>query len=308
MMNAMLVFKQMLILFAMMLAGYYCYRNDWLDENSYNKLSKIVVNILNPILVINGVTNSDIGSNTEKVLVNLALVLAYFVILIVLSYVVVKILKIPKSHDYLYRMMLIFSNVAFIAIPLITRIYGEGSVLYIAFYILVYNILLYTYGIYIASSRSGNENNRLQLKKLANPGVLACMIAIVIFVFKIPVSDSVKSFTDYMGTAAIPMSMMLIGASIAKANWNQLFKYKYMYPFLIIKMLVIPIIIAQVVGRTALPTDLIGIFVFMFAMPVGSIVVLLAMEYGADEECCTSGAVLSTLFSVISIPMVSFFL
>lgn len=307
-MNAMLVFKQMLILLAMMVAGYYSYRKDWLDANSYNKLSKIVVNILNPLLVINGVTNNDIGSNMEKVLVNLALVLAYFVILIIISYIVVKILRIPMCHSYLYRMMMVFSNVGFMAIPLISRIYGEGSVLYIAFYILVYNVLLYTYGISIASSRSGNGKNKLQLRKLANPGVFACIVAIVIFVFKIPVSDSVKSFTDYMGTAAIPMSMILIGASIARANWSQLFKYKQMYPFLLIKMLLIPILVAQVITRTALPSDLIGIFVLMFAMPVGSIVVLLAMEYGADEECCTSGTVLSTLFSVVSIPIVSFFL
>lgn len=65
-MNTFIVFQQMLILLAMMVIGYVSFRKDWLDRNAYTKLSKIVVNILNPLIIINGVMERDSGESTEK--------------------------------------------------------------------------------------------------------------------------------------------------------------------------------------------------------------------------------------------------
>ena len=54
-MDTFVVLQQMLILLAMMAIGYYSYRKEWIDRNSYGKLSKSVVHILNPLIIINGV-------------------------------------------------------------------------------------------------------------------------------------------------------------------------------------------------------------------------------------------------------------
>ena len=304
-MNTFIVFQQMLILLAMMVIGYVSFRKDWLDRNAYTKLSKIVVNILNPLIIINGVMERDSGESTEKIVLNLMFIVLYFVILILASFLVVRLLKVEARHSHLYRMMMVFSNVGFMAIPLVSSVYGEECVFYVSFYILIYNILLYTYGIHLIS---GGKKEKTDLKKLMNPGVAACLVSVVVFAGNIPAAESVKSFTGYMGNAAIPMSMMLIGASIAQANLKELLGEAKIYAFLAIKLLIIPMTAALVIRNFALPAELAGIFVFMLGMPVGSIVVPLAAEYGADETCCTRGTVLSTLFSIVTIPLVSLFL
>lgn len=155
---------------------------------------------------------------------------------------------------------------------------------------------------------SGGKKEKTDFKKLMNPGVAACLVSVVVFAGNIPAAESVKSFTGYMGNAAIPMSMMLIGASIAQANLKELLGEAKIYAFLAIKLLIIPMTAALIIRNFALPAELAGIFVFMLGMPVGSIVVPLAAEYGADETCCTRGTVLSTLFSIVTIPLVSLFL
>ena len=119
-MNTFIVIQQMLVLFALMVVGYACYKASWLDKNAYGKLSKIAVNVMNPMLIINGVLNKDTGNDYQKVLVNLALVGIYFLLLIALSFLIVKLLKIRKPLESLYRLMLIFSNVGFIACLLYT--------------------------------------------------------------------------------------------------------------------------------------------------------------------------------------------
>lgn len=304
-MDTFVVLQQMLILLAMMAIGYYSYRKEWIDRNAYGKLSKIVVNILNPLIIINGVLGRSGGENGEKVFINLLLILLYFIILIAVSFLVVRLLRVKPSQNHLYRMMTVFSNVGFMAIPLVSSVYGEECVFYVSFYILIYNILLYTYGIHLIS---GGKKEKTDFKKLMNPGVAACLVSVVVFAGNIPAAESVKSFTGYMGNAAIPMSMMLIGASIAQANLKELLGEVKIYAFLAIKLLIIPMTAALVIRNFALPAELAGIFVFMLGMPVGSIVVPLAAEYGADETCCTRGTVLSTLFSIVTIPLVSLFL
>lgn len=310
-MNTFIVIQQMLVLFALMVVGYFCYKISWLDKNAYGRLSKIVVNVMNPMLIINGVLNKDTGNDYRKILANLVLMCIYFAILIVLSFLVVKVLKIGKPLESLYRLMLIFSNVGFIGIPVISSVY-DGAVLYIAFYILGYNILLYTYGLHLVEiSVAGNGEKKKKekaYKKIINSGVIACLVAILIFATGIRVPGPVETFVSYLGEPAVPLSMILIGASMAQQDLKRLFTDIKMYLFLFIRLLVIPVGAALVIRQFALDAPIAGTFILMLAMPVGSIVVLLAADRGADETCCIKGSILSTILSVITIPIVSFLL
>lgn len=97
-MDTFVVLQQMLILLAMMAIGYYSYRKEWIDRNAYGKLSKIVVNILNPLIIINGVLGRSGGENGEKVFINLLLILLYFIILIAVSFLVVRLLRVKPPR------------------------------------------------------------------------------------------------------------------------------------------------------------------------------------------------------------------
>ena len=294
-MNTFIVIQQMLVLFALMVVGYACYKASWLDKNAYGKLSKIAVNVMNPMLIINGVLNKDTGNDYQKVLVNLALVGIYFLLLIALSFLIVKLLKIRKPLESLYRLMLIFSNVGFIAIPVISSVYGDGVVLYIAFYILGYNFLLYTYGLHLVEV-SVNGNEKKEKGKSFQTFMTAGGIA------------GVEAFVAYLGEPVIPLSMILIGASMAQQDLRQLFTDVKIYLFLLIRLLIIPVTAALIIRGFHLDARIAGTFILMLAMPVGSIVVLLAADQGADETCCIKGSILSTIFSVITIPIVSLLL
>lgn len=77
--SAIVIFQQMMVLFGMMLVGFFCYKWDWIDDHSYGKLSKIVVNILNPLLVIDGVLGKSRDGSFHNLLTNLVMVILYFV-------------------------------------------------------------------------------------------------------------------------------------------------------------------------------------------------------------------------------------
>lgn len=307
-MNMFVVIQQMLVLLVMMFIGYIVFRIKWLDENSCSRMSKIVINVLNPCLMVNGVLGKEAHLEGSMLFQTLVLVVIYYGILILISLPVASALHVRREHYNLYRLMMIFSNVGFMGIPVISSIYGKESILLIAFYNLGYNLLLYTYGIYLAGKHSQTEEKAgsgMQWKKLINPGVVSCVAAIAIFASGISMPDSVCTFFDYVGNAAVPLSMILIGASVAQGGRKEFFLDKKMYAFMAVKMLAIPIIAALLMRLLPWPAMVEGVFILMLAMPVGSIVVMLATESGNDAIECTKGSILTTLVSVITIPIVA---
>jgi len=246
--------------------------------------------------------------------------------------------------------MTIFSNVGFMGIPVIRSIFGNGAMIYVAFYILAYNIMLYTCGMYLAK-KAGEDNRNRPLsyleavaangekggmktadgqqekstesiskekrnmgffRQMINPGVIAALLAVLIFATGITLPEPVCTFCDYMGNTTIPLSMLLIGVSMAQANFKEVFGDIRIYVFVLLRMVVLPIAmifaLRGVVTAYAIDPVVFGVFIIELGMPVGSIIALMTRENGGDVAYCTKGVVLSTLASIITIPLICAFL
>ena len=102
--------------------------------------------------------------------------------------------------------------------------------------------------------------------------------------------------------------MILIGVSIAKADMKNIFTNVKMYFYTGIRMILFPILVISLMKGMSFDPVVFGVFALELAMPVGSIITLIAKENGADETCSTNGIVLSTLVSILTIPIVCMFL
>lgn len=315
-MDITIIFGQMLVLLGMMLTGTFVYKKKWLSEEGSSNLSKIVVNICNPALVIAAVLGDTDMINQEKITANLQLVLLYYVIAIVFGLVLAWVLHPPKNLKSIYRLMATFSNLGFMGIPVARSLYGAEGVVYVAFYILLYNLIVYTYGMALArrgaSERTGEAPEKsdlsTSLRRIINPGVVAAIAALIIFAADITLPQPVVTFFDYMGDTTIPLSMMLIGVSIAKADLRSYLKDVRMYLFILLRMVAMPIAVALLMRNMGYDAVVFGVFIIELAMPVGSIIGLFAKECSADDAYCMKGTVLSTLASIVTIPIVGLFI
>jgi len=307
--NSWIIFQKLLVLFGFILIGSICYKKKWISDHSGTQISGLIVNIFNPALIISGVTGSKSNGDWNLVFLNLLLAVLMFLVLIGISPLFVRILGIEKKQRNIYSVMLIFSNLGFVGIPLIQELYGRGAIFYVALYTLVYNILFYTYGIYLFEKEKsdGHGNIKFQWKKMLNPGVIACLLSLVLFASQIFVPSPVVSFFDYLGNAAIPLSMIMTGVSLAKMPLKEVFRDIKMYQFTFLKMLVIPIIAALLIRYVSVNPVLAGIMVLMFGMPNGSMPVMLAVDYGLDSSICSRGIVLTTILSLITLPIITCF-
>ena len=216
-MSAVIVLQQMLVLFSMIAIGVFLWKKNWIDVKGQKALSKMVVNIFNPLLLIYSISGYDFEKSTMNVGQNMVFVIVYFVLLFLMGFVVAFLLRLKKPQKNFYQMMMLFSNIGFVGIPIVTALLGREYVLYIAFYTLVYNVLLYTYGIYLAIKSNVDEGGTsvfFPIKRILNPGVVGCVIAILIFLCGLDIPAPVETFLDYMGNTCIPLSMILIWISV----------------------------------------------------------------------------------------------
>ncbi len=309
-MSIFVIIQRMLMLLAMMALGYISYKKDWLDDLSYQKLSQVIVNVFNPALIINGAltANSSGGADMSLVKENLIFVVIYFGVSTIISYPIGMIFGKGNKNGNIFQLMTIFSNVGFMGIPVISSIYGEGCIIYTTFYILAYNLCLYTIGTVLAQKSLPKEERHLGLSGLINIGTVCSLLAIIIFFSGMQFDQTILSFFNYVGNATIPLSMIVIGVSVARVPLREVFKGVDTYIFALTTLIIIPIAYAFAFRWLKNDPTIFGVFVLTAAMPVGSIVTMFIKEYGGDEGLCSRATIITTLLSIITIPIVAMFI
>lgn len=302
----MLLLEQMAVLFLLMGIGYFCYRKKIITDEVSKKLSAIVVNIANPALVLTGCLGEE-KIQGQELLTTIIIIVAVYAALLIIAQLLPLLLRVEKGSRGTYKAMTVFSNIGFMGFPVIAALYGNGALLYAALFTIPYNILIYTYGISAMTASATKERNGVSflLGRILNVGVIACIITIIIYFFQIPVPKVAADTITHLSNLTAPLSMMVIGASLAAIDLKKLFKDVRLLLFSVIKLLLIPAV-GMLVIRQFVDNEIIcGVCLVMLATPVGSMTAMLAQQYDGDYEMASRGVALTTILSVATIPLVS---
>ena len=287
----------------MMLVGYIAFNRKIIDNNGYNQLSALVVRVLNPFLMISGVSGKRIGFSTTIINQNIVLVCLLYFLLFLVGFAYIKIINCKDNRSFLYRMLILLPNVGFMGIPLVKEMLGTEYIVLVAFYILGFNLIAYTYGVYL-SSRFGGKTTKLNLKSLINIGTISAFLSIIIFAFNIKLPSPIASFVNYMGESCILLSMIVVGAFLAKTGIYQLFLKKENIVFVTIIKLIVPFFMILIAKNLPYDSKIIGVFMIMACMPVGSATCMFAQEYGDDGTEAAQLVAATTIATVLTAPIV----
>ncbi len=300
----MLLFQQMLILFLLMLVGLICYKVKLITDDTCKTLSAVVLNVANPALIL----SSSMGTETKirgiALATTLGIACALFAVLIAVAYLVPPLLRVDKGDAGVYRTMTIFSNIGFMGFPLVSAAYGKEAVLYAALFLLPFNLLIYTYGIN-AMKQLKAKKEKLRLGKVFNVGVISCFAALALYLFRLEPPVFISETVNHLSALSAPMSMMVIGASLATLNFKELITDIRLLAFSGVKLLVIPIVLMLIIRQFVAEEMLRGVCLVMLATPVASMSAMLAQQYGGNYMLTTKAIALTTVLSVVTIPIVS---
>jgi predicted permease len=305
-----IIISQITILAIVVLIGAIAAKFRVLTPESKDMLSKVIFNISLPLMLFTNFLKLDV---TPRLLSNSLVVLSVsgFVVLFMLliGWLITKIFRFRGSEAAVFKAHSMFGNTIFLGFPLITALYGSEGLLYASMYQLISSIIMWTVGVVVLSHGNGISWKK-SIKRVINPNTIATIAGLLFFIFSIKLPTViVKPFSE-LGSANTWLSMLYIGAMLTFASIGGLLGRKSLYVISFSRLLMVPAILITVfVAAGAIaglaPEKLVTSVILLEAsMPCMATVVIMAKEFGSDDHLAVGNVFVSTILSILTLPLV----
>lgn len=298
--------QTMVLLFATMAAGYAGVKLKLVDSGFSHSLSRLILYILQVLMILGSVLRTEHLLKNREVLALTGISVGCYAVMIAAAWAVTKLLRIKGRDAGMYQFLFILSNVGFIGYPVVDALFGPDARFYVTIFILVFQLVTFTYGIFLVSG--DRRHIRLTKELLKKPIIWASIFAYVYYLTGWSAPQLVADAVSYVGNITTPASMLVIGCSLACIPIGSVFRNWRMYVLLACKMILLPLVGFVILQPLIQNELLLGIVVVMLSMPCATNATMLSVEYGSNTALASSGIFLSTLLSIGTIPAIMWLL
>ena len=294
------VINQVIVLCLVMVIGFYGRKKEIIKGEMLKGLTEILMNITLPCLLLSSFNTSY----TKELLQNIIKVFFYSLGIHIFMAGISNILliKAKEERKNILKFVTIFSNFGYMGYPIMEGIFGKIGVFYASIFGIPFNIMVLTLGVVLFNKESKNEIN---LKKvILQPGIIFVIIGLVAFLLKIPYPKPIYKTLDMVGSMTSPLSMIIVGANFSGISLKSLLKDKDLYFISVIRLLIAPLIIFMVLSMLKVDSYLLKICVILTAMPAAAITSVFAEMYDGDKGFAAQCVFITTVLSIITIPIV----
>ena len=300
-----LVINQIVIFAILMTIGFIAAKAKALSKDMLNALSKLIVIILLPALIFSIIADS--GVTTDAFLDSGAFAFGAalcYTLLITTGFVMVKALKLEGKTANIYLSLSTFGNMGFMGIPLLLGIFKDPvTQVCISIFTVFDMALLWTFGVYLCSRHRENVNAWGALKNMINPTTVALLLGFIVMAFQIPVPDILMSTVSGVGNTSKSLTLIYIGGVLAFISLGNVVRKPNIFVLTVVKMLALPIVAYVLLGffLPELPRMILTVIV---GLPAMTTVAMIAANYGSDVEYATEIIFVTTLASLVTIPVI----
>lgn len=293
------VIDEVLILSIIMAVGVFARRKNMIREKAVTDLSNLLINITLPALLISSF-NYNYSSNMfieakriffYSTLLNLILVfLSRFFTL-----------KYDKDSSKIIRFATVFSNSGFMGYPVLAGLFGKVGIFYGAVFNIPLNIIMFNLGIMMYT---GKSDIRALKGVILNPAISATVIGFLMFLFSVKIPNVPRNAISTIGDMTTPLSMIIVGCMLAEMKLKDIFNGSIAYYICFLRLLLIPVISFIVLKLIQADSLMLQISVVIEAMPVAVLSPILAQKYNSDEKLASKSVFITTMVSMITIPII----
>lgn len=302
-MNFMVTFSAVAVMLIYAIPGWLLIKTKAVSESQIPAFSKLLVFVCQPCLTVYSFTQTKFSLESLK---NMGIC---FVIVVVLqlgmTFLYFWLFK-KNRKDIVWRIVCIasvMSNVGFLGIPLLETLLPENPevLAYSSIFSISMNIIGWSVGLYIISL----DKKYISLKKiLVTPATIGLFIALPIYLFSIPIPELMSSSVSVLGRMATPLCMIIMGMRLATAPFKNIFLDKRYYLALALNQFVYPLVALALVSFLPIDEAMKKAIVIMCAAPIASMVQNFSELIGQGARPAANMALLGTLSSIVTVPLV----
>lgn len=292
------------MLFALMAVGIIVKKAGIITSENRKSFSNLLINVILPCNIVSsfmsGIEISQELLKNSVLAVVLSVVIQIFVTYI--NRILFRKVKTERKNVMSYGM--ICSNSSFIGLPVAEELYGSLGVLYTSLFQIPVRFTMWTAGLALFT----DVDKKSAFKKLAkHPCIIAIFVGFLLMILPVSLPEVMIDTINSISKCTTPVSMFVIGAILADANMKTMFSKDVLY-FTFWRLLGLPLFIWMILMPFHLDKLLVSICVIMSGMPAGSTTSILADQYGGDSMFASQMTFVSTLLSIITIPVLGLIL
>lgn len=298
----------MMTLFALVVVGYIAGKLGYLGGDFDRQLSRLVINITCPALIL---SSSMTGTLPDRHLILPLLLISAitYIILAGVAFLLPRYLTKNKDDEGPVGFALMFGNVGFMGYPVVASIFGHEAVFYAAVLNVVNTFAVFTIGTILITGKSEMEGERFQKKVLYSTPMLAAYLTMAIVALEIDnIPEVICQPLTMLGNITVPAALLIIGSSMSSLPLRSLLGNPIVYTTTLFRLAILPIGIHFLMNATGFSPMVVNINTLVIAMPVATYGTILCLKYEKDTTMMTEVTFITTLLSMISIPLlVTFF-
>jgi len=301
---ATIVFQQVLIMFALMFAGFLMTKCHVISQDIVRGLCKVLLFAVIPSAIINAYAIPYDAERSTQLLLAFGIAIGFHLVAAVVALVLFRKQK-SQQHYKMHRLALVYSNAGFMGFPLLTAMFGDIGIFLGSAYIAVFNIFVWIHGI-----KTLKEHEKIGVKKiLLNPGVIAVVVGLLTYFLRITYPLPIRESIRFLGSMNTPLAMLVIGGFCATVSFQDLLKEVKPYLVSIARLILMPLLLIGAlllfrVSNWSSSLQVVALaMIISAACPAAAIIVILPESIGIDAREGNKVLVISTVLSLLTLPL-----
>lgn len=292
------VFTQVIILLLLILTGFILTKGKILTENGSKSMTDMVLTIVTPCVIIKSFMREYDKALLKSLLIAFLIAFLCHIGFILLSRVLLRSKDISSEKVLQYGV--VFSNCGFMSLPLQQSLLGDMGVFYGSSYIAIFNLFIWSYGIILMS---GDKKYLSPKKLIINPGIIGLTIGLLIFLLSIPTPRILNDTVSYIASLNTPLPMIIIGYHLANSKISDGIKNIKCIFAIFLKLFAFPLLALGVMYICGIRGTLLISSLISCSAPTAAITTMFSAKFGRDTSLSVNLVSLSTILSLISMPI-----
>ena len=297
------LFEMQGMLFTIMILGYIFRKAGMISDEGKSLLTDLVLYVTLPASIIK---SFQIEFN-HQILVSCIVVIVVAAGIQVGAWLLGMILYpgFPDERKKVLQYATICSNAGILGNPIAEGIFGSMGLLYASIYTIPQRTFMWSIG--LTYFTQAPDMKTLIKKVSTHPCIVSVVIGMLIMVFQIPVQGFLSLTIKNIAGGNTFLAMSLVGTILAEVPFRSLPEKDTVY-YSFISLFFIPFLVYLACHFAQVDSLVTGVSVVLSGMPSASVTAVLAAKYGKDEVFATKCVVLSTLLSMVTVPLWCLFL
>jgi hypothetical protein len=297
------IFISVVKLFAMLFTGFAVRKLGVIDQHTTKGLSALLIKVTLPALIFTSMQREFSPDLLRESFAITALSLGIYGLYFIIAIFIGSVLRCGKRDTGVYQFAILFPNVGFFGFPVLSSVFGEGSIFYAAMFNIPFHFFVFTLGVYLMT-RGHEEDAKFDWKLFLSPGIVATVAGFIFFILSLKLPSLIYDPVKLIGEVTIPLSMIAVGSMLTEVHHKELVAGWRVYFISIMRLVVLPGVVFLFVRMFTDNSMLISVPVVIAAMPVAVNAPLIAQEYKGNALLASRILFISTLLSLVTLPFV----